>query len=66
MAPDVHPDDAAVVVAALEVLVFPAAVFELPAQTMAPLMHLVPEETAPILMKAPLTQTDQLRLSDEH
>ena len=36
------------------------------AQTIAPFTHFVPDETAPILINAPLTQTDQLRLSDEH
>ena len=40
-------------------------IFELSPQIIAPLRHLVPEDTAPILTYPPLTQTDQLRPSDE-
>jgi len=39
---------------------------ELLAQTIAPLIHLVPEETGPMLTNTLLTQTDQLSPSEEH
>jgi hypothetical protein len=39
---------------------------ELLAQTIAPLIHLVPEETDPMLTNTLLTQTDQLSPSEEH
>jgi len=39
---------------------------ELLAQTIAPLIHLVPEETSPMLTNTLLTQMDQLSPSEEH
>jgi len=46
----------AVVVPELELLI----------QTIAPLIHFVPDDTSPILTNALLTQTDQLKPSEEH
>jgi hypothetical protein len=40
--------------------------FEAESQTIAPLTHFVPDDTAPILTNAELTQTDQLFPSAEH
>lgn len=75
MAPEVHPVDESVLLVELavcivaHVLVIIAVVapeLELLAQTIAPLIHLVPDETDPMLTKALFTQTDQLSPSEEH
>jgi hypothetical protein len=75
IAPEVHPVDEAVLLDELDVcivalvLVIIAVVapeLELLAQTIAPLIHLVPDETDPMLTNALFTQTDQLSPSEEH
>lgn len=59
---DVVPDRVVGVVAGV---VVPGVVFT-ERQTIAPLTHFVPGDTAPRFTYAELTQTDQLCPSDEH
>jgi len=68
MTPEVHPV-AEMVVCVVDFVPVVAAVvpeLELLAQTIAPLIHLVPEETSPMLTNTLLTQMDQLSPSEEH
>jgi len=72
--PEVHPVDELVlvdelvvcVVALVLVVIVVVPELELFAQTILPLMHMVPDETDPMLKNALLTQTDQLSPSEEH
>jgi hypothetical protein len=71
MTPELHPAliAAEVVVCVVDFVPVVTAVvaeLELLAQTIAPLIHLVPEETGPMLTNTLLRQTDQLSPSEEH
>ena len=75
IAPEVHPVDepalldeldVCIVDLVLVVIAVVAPELELLAQTIAPLIHLVPDETDPMLTNALFTQTDQLSPSEEH